>query len=478
MSGCRWVLCLGMVLVAAPRSSGGQDLRVSDGTATTRVKVSKARGYPAFPVTVLARLGARVERHEDRVDVRLFGDTLRFRPGFPEFRLKGAAIPLTEWAFEKDRVLFLPQRFYTHWLPERYPERLRFEDGMLAMLTTTLGSERAVDSSARSSARAAQNGGTSRVRDSAVGPADRPASSAAAPAGAQAPSRRRGSGVRDPDDLLPGSLRGFIDGRVSGVFDSNIDHEALPQSSYGTVGRLAVGVQSARSDPFLAVRYDLGFYRFANSDRWNRTTHDLSVELAPAVALFRLRLGAAVRVGSWTEDRELANQLILRPALEIRPHRRFFVSLYGEQRIRRITGSAERADTSRLAGVELVRRWAAGGRWELDGRYEGNESERPESRYDGWAGRAMVRVPLTRFDRVALELTHRRRRYRERLVEVDSVEVPREDRRWTPALSATHEFSGGYWSLELEYEVESNRSNESDAAYLAHRVGFTLRRRW
>jgi hypothetical protein len=226
------------------------------------------------------------------------------------------------------------------------------------------------------------------------------------------------------------------------------------------------------------AQYNLGFYRFANTERWNRTTHDVSAEVAPLFGSIRVGLAGAVRVGSVTEDRELVNQLALRPRLEVRLSQAVRVTGYGEHRWRRVTGAAERSDTSWLAGLTLAQRWRGGGLWEVQGQYERNRSERASSRHVGWAGRTTVRVPLTRSDRVALELTHQQRRYPERLVELEFEEVARRDRRWTPTLSYTHDFAGGYWTLELEYELENNRSNDVEEEYLAHRTGFTIRRRW
>jgi hypothetical protein len=486
MRGWSAALILTLAAVAAPPAAGAQELRVAVAGAGTRVSATTGRGYPAYPITVLGSLGGELTRARGFVVVRLFGDTLRFHEGLAHFQVNETLVPLRHWIFAVRGVLYLPQTFYTEWLPLRYPERVRFADGTLAVLAAPSAPPASPPDTA--TILLAQRVGvpdpadgvqsTSPTRSGSAPPTLRRANDSSGVTPPQKPRTRKKKRPRDPDDLLPGTLQGFIDSRVSGVYDSNIDHDLLPQSSYGTVGRLDAGLQSARADPLLMAQYSLGVYRFAGSERWNRTTHDLGAEIAPAFGRVRVGLSGSVRVGSVTEDRELVNQLSLGPWLQVSLSPALRVGGYGEHRNRRVTGSTERSDTAWLAGLRLTRRWQYGGRWEVQGEYETNHSESASSRYTGWAGRAMFRVPLGKADRVGVELTHRRRHYPDRMVELESEEAPREDRRWTPALIYTHEFGEGYWTVELEYELESNRSNDPEEAYDAHRTGFTFRRRW
>jgi len=100
------------------------------------------------------------------------------------------------------------------------------------------------------------------------------------------------------------------------------------------------------------ARYDFALNRFADAEAWNRTTHDVSAEVAPSLPPIRLRLGAAVRIGSWTEDRKPANQILLRPRIEIRPSSAHLLDVYVMQSARRIdVGGETRTDTFRLAGM-------------------------------------------------------------------------------------------------------------------------------
>jgi hypothetical protein len=276
---------------------------------------------------------------------------------------------------------------------------------------------------------------------------------------------------------LKGVLLGFIDARVSGVYESNIDRDPVARGSYGMVARLGMGLQSARSRPFLLVRYDFGLYRFTDAEDWNRTAHDVAAELAPSFSVFRLRLGAAVRLGSLTEDRETANQIILRPQLEIRPTPIQVITVYAMHSARRIdVGTGTQRDTFLLAGLGLYQWWHGGG-LRVDGRYEVNQSEYERSRYRAWTTYAWVRAPLSRWLRVTVEGTHSQRRYGQSFVDPAST-VLRQDRRWMSSLALTSEFAQARWELGLVYGYEDNGSNDPYARYRAHRVEFGIRRRW
>ena len=118
----------------------------------------------------------------------------------------------------------------------------------------------------------------------------------------------------------------------------------------------------SRARPFLMARYDFALNRFAGTTEWNRTTHDASAELAPAFGKVRLRLGAGVRLGAWTEDRQAADQIILRPQIEFRPSPVHLLNGYVVVSARRIdVGVETRSDTFRLAGVGYYLWWRGGG---------------------------------------------------------------------------------------------------------------------
>lgn len=470
---------LAALVLAAPVSARAQELRVEAGGAVTREGAYYLRGIAVYTDTLLAALGGTLRRERAEVRVLLFGDTLRFRDGYPDALLNDVAIPLRNWSYLPGGTLYLPARFFLEWLPSRYPDRLVVTGGTLRLRDAVTPVVAAAEPAPALAADA--------VRDTVPPP----------PAGAVSPPaepviERRGSTQRrppeptppapdemDPEIGPPSRLIGFIDSRFSGVSDSNIDHEEVPTPATGTVAAVAVGIQSARSSPFLSARYDFRYYRFTNSARWNRSTHEVQVAVAPSLPPFQFELEAAVRIGSWTEDRELADQVVLRPSVELRASRNVFLTVHAAQRVRSVSvAEAERADTSRLVGIEVARRWSGGGRWELESRYEDNGSQRPTSRYTSWSGRGLLRLPLSAANRLTLQLEYRERQYLARPVGTEDSPANRQDRRWTPSAGLSHDFGSGHWIAMLEYELEDNRSTEAGAGYQAHRVALTLRRRW
>lgn len=476
----RWsslpVLCL---LVAAPLHAQAPVIHVASEARRERATAVDDHGYAAYPVTLLSVLGAEITPETGRVVVVLFGDTLRFRPGHSIFTVNRRMEPLYHWVFERDGVLLLPATFFVEWLPKRYPQRVRY-DAAEATLTVTAPWAR------RLGARSRSNG--TQAATPAADPQAGPDPSRGDPAAAsgemrdQAPDHlgaRPSALVHDPDRLHPGRLIGFIDARVSGVFDSNIGHDAEPRASQGTIGRLAVGIQSAPYYPFLRAHYDLAAYQFDETGWWNRVTHDVTVEMAPHLRPFRFRLAAEVRLGSSTEDREQADQFILRPRIDVQLRRASRLSLYGAQQVRRFPEDQARNDTNRYAGVAFSRALRGGSRWEVNARHEVNASERSAARFVQWTGRADVWLRITAEDRLVLRLTYRSREYDELAVQSTSgTETPRVDTRWTPAVSVAHAFGGRAWEAQLDYAFEVGRSNDADEAYRAHRVELTVRRRW
>lgn len=428
-----------------------------------RAAVSATHGFPALPLDLLGALGAKVRPGPEAVVVLLFGDTLHFYPGYPQFAINLRMESLHAAAYREDGKLFVAEWFFTRWLPRYYLGRLSYEGGVLRAPAGAGGPDRPAVADVAGVAPPPGNGDD----------ADPPPSPAPRPVGDPPPSPTR-RGYRD-DPV--GELVGFIDARVAGVYDSNIDHGPDPRSSYGTVARVAVGVQSAPVRPFLMARYDFALYQFADSGDWNRTTHDVSVDVAPALGPLRLRLGGALRLGAWTEDRQPANQIILMPQIEFRPTPIDLVNVYALQSARRIELAAgSQRDTFRLAGAGYYRWWHAGG-VRIDGRYEVNKSEYEPSRYRAWTGYLWLRLPLTSRQRVTLQAAYNRRRYPRGFVASPGSEV-RRDRRWTVSLALANRFDRARWEVSLGYTFEHNASNSQWAVYQAQRTEFLVRRRW
>ena len=121
-----------MVLLADP--VGAQNTPTLTVAAATSSRAAGVRdfGFAAYPVTVLAPLGLEVTRridvatNQERIEVKVLGINLWFRPGYSLFADNGLLVALEQRAFLKDGVLYLPEHFYSGWLPSRHPRGLRY----------------------------------------------------------------------------------------------------------------------------------------------------------------------------------------------------------------------------------------------------------------------------------------------------------------------------------------------------------------
>jgi N-acetylmuramoyl-L-alanine amidase len=89
------------------------------------------RGVPAHPATALRLLGATLLETPAGFRVILFGDTLVFEALSPYFLAAERPVQLAGPVYRDGGVLYLPQQFFSEWLPARYPERLHFAAGTL-----------------------------------------------------------------------------------------------------------------------------------------------------------------------------------------------------------------------------------------------------------------------------------------------------------------------------------------------------------
>ena len=124
-----------MALAAQSLAAQGPDTLVIAGETTARALVVRDLGYAAYPITVLEALGAEIVSTDERVEVKLFGNVLWFRPGYGTFAVNGTIHPLHRVAFQRNGVLHLPEYFFLDWLPARYRQRVEY-DGPTARLGT------------------------------------------------------------------------------------------------------------------------------------------------------------------------------------------------------------------------------------------------------------------------------------------------------------------------------------------------------
>ncbi len=119
------------LLAVAPVRAQDPSLRLTGAEAEASVSGAVVDGAAAFPVDVLARLGAVIDEDAAGVRALLFGDTLTFTIGSPWFR---SSAGLHQLAFPVRRIgaaVYLPEQLFLQWLPQRFPERLAWRAGAL-----------------------------------------------------------------------------------------------------------------------------------------------------------------------------------------------------------------------------------------------------------------------------------------------------------------------------------------------------------
>lgn len=120
----RLMLSIAAVLALLPCTLRAQspELRLAGSDGEVSVAGIMLDGAAAFPVNVLARIGAVVI--DDVVETRaiLYGDTLVFAAGSPYFRSRDGAHVLALPARRADGTLYLPEQFFLEWLPGQHVE--------------------------------------------------------------------------------------------------------------------------------------------------------------------------------------------------------------------------------------------------------------------------------------------------------------------------------------------------------------------
>jgi hypothetical protein len=265
---------------------------------------------------------------------------------------------------------------------------------------------------------------------------------------------------------------------VANVFDSNIDHDERGLDAYGMAGGMGLRFQTSAARPLFRLEYEVAGHLYKHTDRWDRVSHHLStvIERRLGRRLSIETLGEVSLKGS-SEDRELSDQYILEPQVEYRLTRSHKLTLYGAYRLKRYDDSADRDATNRYLGIELRQRASSRGQWEAGYRYETNRSRGLRSRYLRQTYKVEYSHQLTGQDMLALEVKHRRQRYRHRFAEIGDLEVPRQDRRWIPSLSWVHQIAPNI-DVRLGYTFETRLSNDPEKNFRAHFTTLSFTRRW
>lgn len=268
---------------------------------------------------------------------------------------------------------------------------------------------------------------------------------------------------------------------MANVYESNIEHdpEAVPSVGVVPALHLRLGLQPAGA--LVTVDYVLARHSYSNTERWDRTSHQVRAAYEREVAENLTSVTEAeVSLRGSSEDRDLANQVQFVQAVEWKLSRAVRAEAYGTLRYKTVPASpADRAFKPNV-GLVLQRRWDSGARVEVGGRGELNMEPDARGTYRRLTLTGEVRLPLAAPDsRVEVDGTWRVRLYPNRIAEDadgDALDLLRLDRQWSVG-AAWHRPLLGRLALEVGGEVERRTSTDADKHYTAAsaRVGVAYR---
>ncbi len=256
--------------------------------------------------------------------------------------------------------------------------------------------------------------------------------------------------------------------QFASVYDSNIDQDDEPVSSYGLVPAAKLMVRSSRKDPVLSGTYVLARHDYSNSERWTRTSHLGELVFEPVSSgTIRPQTSGQLSIRGSSEDRDVSNEYRIDQEVQFRFSRNQRVILYGAMVWKRIPESPIDDAFKPRTGIVLQQRGEDGRRWELDIRREWNEEQETRGEYDRWKIETSYRFPVSRSIQAKAQVEYRIKSYRDRFVEIEEEDYLRRDNRLTIGASASSEILRNV-SLQLGYRFETRNSNDPDKLFSAH----------
>ncbi|MBA2245727.1 MAG: hypothetical protein H0W11_12280, partial [Gemmatimonadetes bacterium] len=265
---------------------------------------------------------------------------------------------------------------------------------------------------------------------------------------------------------------------LTGIYDTNATRSEDELDSQGVVVGGVARYQNHARQPTLQLRYAGAFHRYTGIDRWDRVSHSLrAAHLLRISPDWTLETAAIGSVGILTTEFRLADQVTLLPRLEYSPGRTHRIRGYGAVRQRWYRDEDRTGAFAPYIGTDYRYRWGSWHYWDTDVRYETIRAEVERRSLDRTTVSTAYTRPLGRNDRLRAGVAYRTWRYAARQVEVDGVEVPRQESRWTPSVLWIHDL----WRdlrLDVEYRYDTRLSNQPGREFSGHRVAGTVRYRW
>jgi len=261
---------------------------------------------------------------------------------------------------------------------------------------------------------------------------------------------------------------------LTGVYDTNIDHNLADTNSHGFIGHLQGLIRTNPRPPYAWFGYDGGYQAFSSSTMWDRWEHQ--AELGARIPLHDT--WSFVASGDYddrlaSEDRYIVNQFTATPQLRY-DLKRFGARAYGTYRWRIYENRPLYDEKIWMAGSELRVNPGRRNIVRLGYRHEDATSDTPSRSYTRERLQLSDEIHLGRHHTFNLQGEHQWRSYPLDMVDTGSTTVSREDRRWIAGASYVLSLP---WrqDLVLDYEFEQRISNDPKEEYVAHRVELGMR---
>jgi hypothetical protein len=269
----------------------------------------------------------------------------------------------------------------------------------------------------------------------------------------------------------------MVDVSLVNSVDGNINHDAVPLTSYGVIPGLALRYESS-ADPVVRLGYDVAANTFTATDRWDRISHGL-------FAVISTRAGKRWRFdttgdATWrgaSDDRELANVFGAEQRVQLRVGGSVRLSAIASYRYKQYPGDPDTSGAVPTIGGKTDVRLAHGHRFTVSFRDQKRLSRAVRDRYRRHAVSLGYSLPILRpDDRLSFGTEYRWQVY-QRLIKIGSEQALRRDGRVVVEASYTYPLQPRIdmnWRLELE----SRRSNDAGKQYFAPAVVMGVVCRW
>ena len=285
----------------------------------------------------------------------------------------------------------------------------------------------------------------------------------------EAQSRPRTPPPRRPAPPVERPLPWDVQFNVSGVIDSNIDHD---REDLDAIGGLVSGRLRYRTGP-LTLDYRLGVNRFNEPTRWNRITNRAAARLTqPLDPSWTADVLGEISFQQRSEDQELGNFYVVAPALVYTANSGREIRGFMTYRLKQIKEDVDDNVTNWYFGAEVQQDIGAG-RWIVEYRRELNLANDPRRTYHGHRFTIEHRREITRSDELRLSFAYRPQAYQDRLVDTPDGPEQRMDHRWAPEAAWLRDLGRGLLS-RVDYSWERRRSNEIAREFSAHRLSVSL----